>query len=404
MSAFLNQTYDDRDTTVFKYQGAWSTGFGTWNASNVGESGTLASTNDLNANVTFTFPVPAIAFYYYGILRSSGGSYGICVDCDPNKPVFTNVDGFNATDDGKNPPVVLFSQTFSTPGVHEIIMRNQADPRGTPVGNSQLTLDRIDLEVVNPNAQTTVILTNNPTSSTSPTPTSTSGASTATTSPSSSPPIGAIVGGVLGVLALLIGIAILFFWLRLRRKYARAATSNPDPLPTTRPDMQQRYGSSSDPPYTSPSATLTAPSSQWGYGGRTGRESMSKAVSRPTHQPMMPSVSSSLATSSSLTTSSSPPPPPSSSNSGASSAVGARSGPVPGQRRREQDAGPIPVQQEDEEEADEEGTLPPAYGQVFSVGRRSSSRRTLPQAPAPQPGKAPLGTTMEEEGGADGRR
>jgi hypothetical protein len=83
--------------------------------------------------------------------------------------------------------------------------------------------------------------------------------------------------------------------------------------------------------------------------------------------------------------------------------VGARSGPVPGQRRREQDAGPIPVAQEEEEESDE-GTLPPAYGQVFSAGRRTSGRRTLPHAPAPQLEKVPLGTTVEEEGGADGRR
>ena len=52
MSRFLNQTFDDRDTTHLKYGGDWVMG-GSYNASNVGETGTLASTKDLNATITF---------------------------------------------------------------------------------------------------------------------------------------------------------------------------------------------------------------------------------------------------------------------------------------------------------------------------------------------------------------
>ncbi|KAF9483800.1 hypothetical protein BDN70DRAFT_873424 [Pholiota conissans] len=382
--AFLNQTFDDRDSR-FVYQGSWSTGVGVWNASSVGLSGTLASTNDVNANVTFTFPVPAIAFYYYGIPRSHGGSYGICVDCDPNNRVFSPVDGFNATDDGKNPPIVLYSQTFSTPAVHEIIIRNQPDPRGTPAGNSQLTLDRVDLEVPNSNAPATVTLSSTP----SPTATNSSaGAASSTTHHSS--PVGVIVGIVLGVFAFLITLALFVYWLRLRRRNNELkATSLESPPPH---NMHQHSPSlSTEQPYTT-SINPTTPSTLWGYAGRN--------KGRPSHQPMMPSVTS-------VATSSQPPPSVSTSGvSNGSTTAGAATGtPLPPRHRRhEQDAGPVPVE-EDEEEEEEEETLPPAYGQVFAVGRRASrrSRRTLP-APPVLPGKAALSPTQERNNDGDGRR
>jgi len=57
MSSFLNQTFDDRDTTHLKYEGDWVLG-GSYNASNVGETGTLSSTKDLNARVTFVRRAP----------------------------------------------------------------------------------------------------------------------------------------------------------------------------------------------------------------------------------------------------------------------------------------------------------------------------------------------------------
>ena len=48
-----NVTYDDRDQDNLKYGGFWFHE-GTWNASNVDQSGTLSSSNDPNANITFS--------------------------------------------------------------------------------------------------------------------------------------------------------------------------------------------------------------------------------------------------------------------------------------------------------------------------------------------------------------
>ncbi|KJA22517.1 hypothetical protein HYPSUDRAFT_651490 [Hypholoma sublateritium FD-334 SS-4] len=91
------------------------------------------------------------------MLRSRGGQYGICIDCDPtsSSAVFSSVNGFDASDQGNSAPVALYSTTFSSPGVHVITMRNEADSRGTPAGNSQLTLDRIVLQVAIPAITTT---------------------------------------------------------------------------------------------------------------------------------------------------------------------------------------------------------------------------------------------------------
>jgi hypothetical protein len=46
-----NVTIDDRDTNTIKYQGIWILD-GAYNATSVGTSGTLSSTNDPNANFT----------------------------------------------------------------------------------------------------------------------------------------------------------------------------------------------------------------------------------------------------------------------------------------------------------------------------------------------------------------
>ncbi|KAJ8084811.1 hypothetical protein PM082_003588 [Marasmius tenuissimus] len=112
-----NITYDNRDTNTLKYGPNWFHG-GTWNASNTGQTGTLSSSNDSNATVTFSFPIPAVAFHYFGMLRSNGGLYGICFDCDQKKPKFQTIDAFNTTDDGKNPPVrrAFSLYKFSYPG------------------------------------------------------------------------------------------------------------------------------------------------------------------------------------------------------------------------------------------------------------------------------------------------
>ncbi|KAK1226060.1 hypothetical protein PQX77_010975 [Marasmius sp. AFHP31] len=139
-----NITFDDRDFRNILYENGWYNE-GTWHSPQ--DSGTLSSAKDLNARLTFTFPQPAIAFYYYGIGRSYGGLYGICIDCDPNLMRFETVDGLNRTDNGQNPPVVLFSKTFNTPGTHVVVLTNRNDTRIFPSGNSQITVDRFVLEV-----------------------------------------------------------------------------------------------------------------------------------------------------------------------------------------------------------------------------------------------------------------
>ncbi|KAJ8084854.1 hypothetical protein PM082_003631 [Marasmius tenuissimus] len=145
---FKNITYDDRDFQNLRYETSWYTQ-GTWSSPQ--DSGTLSSTNDPNARLTFTFPQQAIAFYYYGIRRSRGGLYGLCIDCSPEIPVddkrFEIVDALNRSDNGQNPPVVLFSRTFNTPGAHVVVLTNRNDTRVIPSGNSQITVDRFVLEV-----------------------------------------------------------------------------------------------------------------------------------------------------------------------------------------------------------------------------------------------------------------
>ncbi|KAJ8084841.1 hypothetical protein PM082_003618 [Marasmius tenuissimus] len=220
-----NITYDDRDIINLKYGPKWFHD-GTWNASSVGQSGTLTSANDLDANVTFNFPEPAIAFYYFGIKRSQGGLYGICIDCDPNKPDFQTIDAFNATDDGKNPPVVLFSKRFDPPAQHVVILRNQEDSRG-PKGNSQITIDRFVLEVMD-DSPVPVPVTPSP----SPSLTSDSGGA--------GPSIGAIIGGALGgiLLAVIVIVTCLYCWHRKRQR------DIDDPDPSTRHHHSGPYPSS----------------------------------------------------------------------------------------------------------------------------------------------------------------
>ena len=49
--------------------------------------------------------VAAIGFFYYGIKRSQGGLYGICIDCTPGAPNFIPVDAFNASATSVSLPV-----------------------------------------------------------------------------------------------------------------------------------------------------------------------------------------------------------------------------------------------------------------------------------------------------------
>ncbi|KAL0061524.1 hypothetical protein AAF712_011667 [Marasmius tenuissimus] len=324
-----NITYDDRDMTDLKYQGFWFN-TGTWNASNVGQSGTLSSSNDPNANVTFNFPVPAVAFRYYGMLRSKGGFYGICIDCDPNQPNFQNIDAVNTTDDGKNPPVVLFSKTFDTPAQHVVILRNQHDTRN-PTGNSQITIDRFELDVVD---DSPVPVT--PSSSSPPSPTSESG--------KSGPPIGAIVGGAVGgfLLAVIMIGAGLYCWHRKRRKAVNDLDS-PGPTPHGAYPLMIRGHSRNDTTTSfslstlSPSVSSSLPSTNTSSDYSTGSSSRTRSSRRT-------------------------------GSTQRSSDRRTRRG-----RRHEVDAGPVIVEDEEDDEA-----LPPQYDSVF---RANSTRRTGPTGP-----------------------
>ncbi len=160
---------------------------------------------------------------------------------------------------------------FLCAGVHQIIIQNMADPRGTPAGNSQLTIDRIELVVPGTTPGTTTVFVSSSTAASggatttgSSAPVNTGGSDSST---SSSPPVGAIVGGVLGGLALLIGVVIFVYWRRLRRVNARAeaelgARSEPYIDPSV-PRVTQFHDA---PPVSIPPVTSSTASPWGGYG------------------------------------------------------------------------------------------------------------------------------------------
>ncbi|ESK96153.1 hypothetical protein Moror_7294 [Moniliophthora roreri MCA 2997] len=230
LSYFKNITFDDRDTAHLQYNEYWFT-TGTWNASNVGQSGTLSSSNSFEANVTFNFPEPAKGFHYYGMRRAGGGLYAICVDCDPGDPDphFEDVDALDPDDDGHNAPTLLYSRNFNPPGQHVVILKNRNDTRLIPGGKSQITIDRFELEVADGNV--TVIMQNMPSSSAEP--------SVAIGERSDN--VGAIIGISVGGSALLaIVIVIGLYYLR---RQSRPPPELPLP-PTTRtinPTRRRRY-------------------------------------------------------------------------------------------------------------------------------------------------------------------
>ncbi|KAJ3815644.1 hypothetical protein F5876DRAFT_71848 [Lentinula aff. lateritia] len=328
----INQTYDDRDTADLHYAGGWpSPQDGSYNASNVGQSGTLSSTEDIRANVTFTFPIPANAVYYYGIRRCCGGLYAICVDCDPDNPIFETIDAVNVTDDGKNPPVILWSKTFDTFGIHAIILTNQNDSR---FGHSQITIDRFELQVPNTDPVVTTLVSEplaTPSIASSPSPTA------SVLAQSKAPvPLGAIIGAIVGAVVL---ICFLIMWVlhRRRRKRNRA----PDDFGPS----SQMASIASTPRY-APTVTPT--------GGESF--TVSPLSARKYRRRTPPSSSSSDVDTSVASTSSSSP-------------LASRPFPRP---RRETDAGHFPDDFSDGE------TLPPDYDQVFQSAPRSTIRDLPP--------------------------
>ncbi|KIK60180.1 hypothetical protein GYMLUDRAFT_244611 [Collybiopsis luxurians FD-317 M1] len=181
-----NISYSNEDRNHLQYAGSWKIS-GTYEATNTGQSGTLSSTNDNSANVTFSehffkptlfnpkktsieFPQAATAIYYYGIRRCCGGFYAACIDCNPSASItndrstgFQTIDAVNRSDDGKNPPVntdfivgagnnvhnfqvVLWSQTFPSPAVHTVVLTNQFDDRFQN-GNSELTVASFVIQI-----------------------------------------------------------------------------------------------------------------------------------------------------------------------------------------------------------------------------------------------------------------
>ncbi|KAK1230196.1 hypothetical protein PQX77_006717 [Marasmius sp. AFHP31] len=264
-------TYDDRNASALIYGGFWFLDAGTWNATNVNKTGTLSSSNDPNATVTFEFPEPAIAFRYFGMRRSRGGLYGICIDCDPlDEPRFQAVDALNASDDGLNPPVALFSKVFDAPAKHVVILRNQNDTRIVPEGNSQITIDRFELEVID-NSPAPVLP-----QSPSPSP--------ATDSGNTKPPIGAIVGGTVGGFILTVILTAIVFYCRRRRRNhssrlvsvhddSEARLSTVVPYPHTHPSFSKEKQSKASLSLTSESTNSSRSSLSTETDSRSRRDS-----------------------------------------------------------------------------------------------------------------------------------
>ncbi|KAK1226055.1 hypothetical protein PQX77_010970 [Marasmius sp. AFHP31] len=337
-----NITYDDRDTNTLKYGGFWFHD-GTWNTSNVGQSGTLSSSNDPNANITFNFPEPAIAFYFFGIRRSRGGLYGICIDCDLDKQNYQDIDALNTTDDGENPPVALFSKRFETPTQHVIVLRNENDTRVIPGGNSPMTIDRFVLEVVdNPSAPTVTPFASPPSTS---------------ASRNSEPPIGAIIGGVGGgiLLAVILTLVGLHYRRRHRKRHQLSlahedVNTNPSeagfptivPYPVMHPSISKeerpKSGESRRTPQRPPSPTTSSGSTAivayFRFRRRQRRERLRNGINAEQRP----------------------------------------------ERRREEDAGPVLLE-------DAESTLPPLYEQVFQAG---SSNRPPSGQPGPNDESQPM--------------
>jgi hypothetical protein len=119
--SFSNRTIDNTDQNLLKYEGDWTLD-GAYPVKD-GINGTLASSNAINANVTFvsdsvylnerlpsnastqTFDIPAKAFYYWGIKRCCGGEYGICIDDECGNRDFKTVDAVDVKANKFSPPV-----------------------------------------------------------------------------------------------------------------------------------------------------------------------------------------------------------------------------------------------------------------------------------------------------------
>ncbi|KIJ47252.1 hypothetical protein M422DRAFT_778185 [Sphaerobolus stellatus SS14] len=222
----MNASFDDRDPRVV-YQPSES-----WFMSGVvpqAFAGTFMFSEDINASVIFTFPIPATAVYWQGFKQSDGGAYEVCLDCSPEdeNEGYITVDGHDDNAQPSDPPSVLFSLTGLSNSVHKLVIRNRPDPR---FGNlSTITVDSFTLTTssnVPISATTLRPLPSTLTPAASPSPTNNNGtvASVGANTKISSATERLIIGVVLGVICLLACLLVgLYFWWsrRLARLYGR---------------------------------------------------------------------------------------------------------------------------------------------------------------------------------------
>jgi len=139
-----NITIENTDSTI-QYSGNWfPASYFAPNASSR-QRGNISITNDLNANFTYKYVYqPIYAFYLFGMKRSTGSFYQICIDCNPDAQYqnFLNVDAYDQTDDGNRAPQALYSISWPTPVYHDIVVSNRGDTRSSN-GSSQIAFDRM---------------------------------------------------------------------------------------------------------------------------------------------------------------------------------------------------------------------------------------------------------------------
>jgi len=116
---------------------------------------------------------------------------------------------------------VLYSKTWGTPGIHEVILRNANDTR---FGNSQLTIDRFELETVvdrgtsdEKESSSSLPSVSSTSSSGMQMPTIPISQSSNSTSDS---PVGAIVGGTIGSLVIILLVALTLWYFSRKKKRA----------------------------------------------------------------------------------------------------------------------------------------------------------------------------------------
>lgn len=332
-------TVDDTDTvqldynTVNKFQ--WFHGNWTDYSTTPPSNQSLLSSNDLTAQLVLRFPSPGTGFAYYGMQRAGGGIFKICIDCDPNQPAgpFETIDALNrtGTGNGRDPPVLLYSNQNLSNDMHTVVLMNTNDTRVHPGGTSQITLDRFVITTQDP----AVVTVTSSDVSNGPTGSPISGTSTSSVNPGL---IAGVVIGALALLALLVGLGLCFR--RKRRSNWVESVEEEGRVTVQRPRLPH-----------SPNPLIVRPS-QRGHRPNPSASSFSSSTSVAAlpakgavpvfalreHIPSKPS---------------SPPPAASSTSENTSSTAFP---PLP-RPRTEMDAGPVP---------EDEDTLPPDYAQVFN--------------------------------------